>query len=83
MKSLTEAQRRVYAFVSQAIMTQGFPPTRAEITRHFGWASGTAAQDHLTALEAKGYLKLVRGIARGIQLVRISEGARTGASRSA
>jgi SOS-response transcriptional repressor LexA len=57
----------VFGYVKNRI-ADGFAPTRAEISREFGWASANAAEDHLRALERKGLLKVLPGTARGIVL---------------
>lgn len=45
------------------------PPTVREIGRHFGFRSTGTTRDYLMALERKGYLRLKKGIARGIELL--------------
>jgi repressor LexA len=49
------------------------PPTWAEIARAFGFRQTRAAQKHLQALEAKGYLTLLPGKARGIRLSALGQ----------
>lgn len=68
MSDLTDRQQAILDFVRQRIASDGMPPTWAEIARAFGFRQTRAAQKHLQALEAKGYLKLLPGKARGIQL---------------
>ena len=58
MKGLTPRQREILDFIEQGIR-RGLPPTFREINRRFGFSSTNAANDHLVALEQKGYL--VRG----------------------
>lgn len=41
-------------------------PTTREIQEHFGFASQTAAVDHLKALEKKGFVKKLAGKARAL-----------------
>lgn len=67
MKGPTEIQARVLAFISARI-TEGLPPTQAEITTAFGWSGHAAAAHHLSALEKKGLIRRRPG-ARNIQLV--------------
>ena len=74
---LSDRQREILDYIAARIRDDGLPPTRAEINRHFGWASPNAAQSHLRALEAKGVIELNGGLARGIRLVdveRVPEG---------
>jgi repressor LexA len=49
------------------------PPTWAEIAQAFGFRQTRAAQKHLQALEAKGYLTLLPGKARGIRLSALGQ----------
>lgn len=68
MKSLTARQQAILEFVTARIAEEGLPPTLAEIATAFGFNQGHAAQKHLAALAAKGYLELLPGKARGIRL---------------
>ena len=68
MSDLTDRQQAILDFVRQRITSEGMPPTWAEIAHAFGFRQTRAAQKHLQALEAKGYLTLLPGKARGIQL---------------
>jgi repressor LexA len=65
---LTDRQQAILDFVRERIAAEGLPPTWAEIARAFGFRQTRAAQKHLQALEAKGYLTLLPGKARGIRL---------------
>ena len=65
-KPLTGAQSRVLKFVRDYIREEHFPPTRAEIARALEFASPNAAEEHLRAIAAKGYLTIKSGIARGL-----------------
>ena len=56
---LTERQEKILAFIKRSIVEQGYPPTIREIGEHFGIRSTNGVNDHLKALERKGYL--VRG----------------------
>ncbi|MCS6912169.1 MAG: transcriptional repressor LexA [Myxococcota bacterium] len=55
--SLTERQRQVLAFISQSIQERGYPPTLREIGERMGIRSTNGVNDHLKALEKKGYLQ--------------------------
>ena len=68
MPDLTDRQQAILDFVRERIAADGLPPTWAEIARAFGFRQTRAAQKHLQALEAKGYLTLLPGKARGIRL---------------
>ena len=68
MPDLTDRQQAILDFVRARIAADGMPPTWAEIAQAFGFRQTRAAQKHLQALEAKGYLTLLPGKARGIRL---------------
>ncbi len=53
---LTDRQREVLDFISESIKMSGYPPTLREIGSHFGIRSTNGVNDHLRALEKKGYL---------------------------
>ncbi len=55
--AITQRQRQVLDFISASITERGFPPTLREIGDHFGIRSTNGVNDHLKALEKKGYLK--------------------------
>lgn len=55
--SLTKRQQQVLDFISSSIDQRGFPPTLREIGEHFGIKSTNGVNDHLKALEKKGYLR--------------------------
>ena len=63
--NLTARQSQVLEFIQAYQREHGMPPTRAEISRHFGWASDNAAQEHISALRRKGAIQ-TKHIARGI-----------------
>jgi repressor LexA len=65
---LSSAQRKVLDLIQRFIARNRMPPTRAELA-HFRKCNRATVQQHLRALEAKGYLKLT-GEYRGIQLIR-------------
>lgn len=66
MKELTAPQSKLLAFLVKFLAENQTPPTRAEISEHFGWASANAAEEHLRALAKKGAIALKAGKARGI-----------------
>src|SRR5258705_12043190 len=53
---LTERQEKILAFIKKSIQEQGYPPTIREIGEYFGIRSTNGVNDHLKALERKGYL---------------------------
>jgi repressor LexA len=54
---LTDRQRQVLDFISRQIERCGYPPTLREIGEHMGIRSTNGVNDHLKALEKKGYLE--------------------------
>jgi len=54
---LTDRQREILDFITQSIEERGYPPTLREIGLHFGIRSTNGVNDHLRALEKKGYLQ--------------------------
>jgi len=53
---LTQRQRDILDFISSSIDRRGYPPTLREIGEHFGIQSTNGVNDHLKALEKKGFL---------------------------
>jgi len=56
MQGLTARQSQVLDFIRQSIVDRGYPPTLREIGAHMGIRSTNGVNDHLRALERKGYL---------------------------
>jgi repressor LexA len=56
MQGLTQRQHQVLDFIRQSITERGYPPTLREIGAHMGIRSTNGVNDHLRALERKGYL---------------------------
>ncbi len=56
MQGLTQRQHQVLEFIRQSISERGYPPTLREIGAHMGIRSTNGVNDHLRALERKGYL---------------------------
>ncbi len=54
---LTDRQREILDFITQSIRERGYPPTLREIGEHIGIRSTNGVNDHLKALEKKGYLQ--------------------------
>ena len=73
-KGLTKRQRVILDFIIENIRDHGYPPTIAEIGAEFSIASTNGVNDHLLALEKKGYIER-SSKARGIH---ITEKAATG-----
>jgi repressor LexA len=68
LKPLTPRQQQIFDLIKDKISETGMPPTRAEIANFFGFKSANAAEEHLKALAKKGYINMLPGTSRGIQL---------------
>lgn len=68
-EALTARQAEILDLIRNHIAQEGCPPTRAEIAGMLGFRSANAAEDHLRALERKGFIELVAGASRGIRLL--------------
>jgi repressor LexA len=56
MQGLTERQQMVLDYIRSSITDRGYPPTLREIGARMGIRSTNGVNDHLRALERKGYL---------------------------
>ena len=68
MKNLTKRQQEILNLIKNHILDFGFPPTRADIAKNLGFKSPNAAEQHLRAIEKKGFIKILSGASRGIVL---------------
>ena len=68
MKKLTKRQQEILNLIKNHILDFGFPPTRADIAKTLGFKSPNAAEQHLRAIEKKGFIKILSGASRGIVL---------------
>lgn len=69
---LTETQEKLLDYIEDCVVKNGLPPTRKEISKHFGWGSRTNAADYqLKELAKKGRLQLIPNVSRGIKLVAL------------
>jgi repressor LexA len=66
-KELTPRQHDILKFIIESIRDHGYPPTIAEIGDRFGLVSTNGVNDHLLALERKGYIER-SSKARGIHV---------------
>lgn len=72
---LTERQEKILSFIKKSIQEQGYPPTIREIGEYFGIRSTNGVNDHLKALERKGYL--LRGELKS-RALSVIDGGRSG-----
>lgn len=68
MKGITERQKEVLTFIAKFQEENSYPPTVREIGDHFQ-ISLRAVQDHLTALQKKGYLSQTQKRSRSIRVI--------------
>jgi repressor LexA len=69
MQGLTKRQEQTLDFIRQSIEDRGYPPTLREIGEHMGIRSTNGVNDHLRALERKGYLRREDMKSRALKLV--------------
>lgn len=74
MKPLTPEQQRVLSFITEHHQDSGAPPTVREICQALGYKSINNARQHLRLIEQKGYIRLAKGKARGIELLGSTTG---------
>lgn len=67
--NLTQRQQEVLDYITHTQATAGVMPSTREIQEHFGFASQTAAVNHLRALEKKGMIHRQPGKARAVAVV--------------
>ena len=67
--NLTDRQQQILDFIASAQHQTGVTPSTREIQEHFGFASQTAAMNHLRALERRGVIRRHAGKARALTLV--------------
>src|SRR5215216_5549123 len=73
MQGLTKRQEQTLNFIRQSIEDRGYPPTLREIGEHMGIRSTNGVNDHLRALERKGYLTREDMKSRALKLVQDQE----------
>lgn len=72
--TLTDRQKMILDFIADNLKTRGFPPTLREIGEAFHIRSTNGVNDHLRALERKGFIVRDEMRARGIRVVGMSTG---------
>jgi len=70
VENLTRRQSEILELIRDHLQETGFPPTRAEISAHFGFSSPNAAEEHLRALERKGAIEILPGASRGLRILQ-------------
>lgn len=69
MQGLTKRQEQTLAYIRQSIEQRGYPPTLREIGEYMGIRSTNGVNDHLRALERKGYLRREDMKSRALRVV--------------
>lgn len=69
MREITERQKEVLTFIANFTEENVYPPTVREIGEHFG-ISLRAVQDHIAALQKKGYLSTEQKRSRSIKVIK-------------
>ncbi|MCA9654870.1 MAG: transcriptional repressor LexA [Myxococcales bacterium] len=72
--ALTQRQRQALQFITDCLSARGYPPTLREIGEHMGIRSTNGVNDHLKALERKGYLVREELKSRALRPVDFGEG---------
>ncbi|MEN8193394.1 MAG: transcriptional repressor LexA [Bacteroidota bacterium] len=67
-KQLTKIQQEILEFLVES-KSKGIMPTLAEIANQFGYKNRSTVQQHLQAIEKKGYIKRNSKLSRGIELL--------------
>jgi repressor LexA len=67
-KDLTGIQKDILDFLIDRIKGKGIPPTLAEVANYFGYRNRATVQQHLQAIERKGYIRKNPKLSRGIEL---------------
>lgn len=67
-RELTGVQRKILNFIVEKVKVNNLPPTLADIANYFGYKNRATAQQHLMAIEKKGYIKRNAKLSRGIEL---------------
>jgi len=73
MQKLTQRQKMVLEFIQTTINVDGYPPTLREIGNFMGIRSTNGVNDHLRALERKGYLTRKDMKSRTLRPTRLPE----------
>ncbi|MGH7539516.1 MAG: transcriptional repressor LexA [Gemmatimonadota bacterium] len=67
--ALTKRQREILDFVEGFVRFRGYSPSFEEIAENFGYRSLATVHEHLSNLQAKGYIKKNYNESRSIELV--------------
>ncbi len=79
--ALTQRQRQALQFITDCLSDRGYPPTLREIGEHMGIRSTNGVNDHLKALERKGYLVREELKSRALRPVDFQESGRSSSEK--
>jgi SOS-response transcriptional repressor LexA len=77
MKGVTERQSQILAYTARFRKACGYSPSIREVGLAFGINSLRGVTVHLDALERKGYVRRIPGVARGLVLTASGRAAAT------
>src|SRR5262245_5231818 len=83
MQGLTKRQEQTLDFIRKSIEERGYPPTLREIGEYMGIRSTNGVNDHLRALERKGYLRREDMKSRALRVVEQPDSKAAAAAGSA
>ena len=67
-KELTKIQKKILNFLIEQKADRRITPSLTEITDHFGYKNRATVQQHLQAIERKGYIKKRSKLSRSIEI---------------
>ncbi len=73
MKELTSRQQAILDYIGTFTERTGYPPTLREIGENFEISSTNGVNDHLIALETKGFIKRGKDKSRAIEILKSND----------
>ncbi len=83
MANLTLRQKEVLLLICKHIDEKGYAPSMRELGKLAGLASTNAVDDHLQALQDRGYIERVPKVARGLRVIKRLEEDRASQTQEA
>jgi len=74
VRTLTDRQAEIYAWIFAETMRMGYQPILTEIGRQFGIRSAEGVNRNLNMIAKKGYIKIHEGKARAIEFLVTPDG---------
>ncbi len=69
MKELTKRQSKIFNYIKQHLLINGYQPTQREIAEHFSINNVNGVACHLKLLQKKGYIRIT-GVQRGLKILK-------------